>query len=123
MEHRCDRRVLFGLDVVVHDRGNSPIDGRTRDISRNGMCVEPGALQGLRTGAAVRVAFRTGFGLHILPALVVWAENERAGLMFARMDERSRTALFRLLDNSPQYSSAGDRHKTARALRWSLQHD
>lgn len=96
MEHRADKRITRSFNVILHEKGNSLIDGRMRDISPRGMYIELDAEQKIREGCEVRVAFKTGLGLHIVHSEVIRADSAGSAMVFTRKDDRLDAALARM---------------------------
>lgn len=96
MEHRANKRIARSFNVILHEKGNSLIDGRLRDISSNGMYIELDSEQKINEGCEVRVAFKTGFGLHIVHSEVIRAEPSGSAMVFTRKDDRLDAALARM---------------------------
>ena len=76
------------MSVVIYYNGHDSLQGRSLDISRNGMLVHTGPLT-LPLYAMVEVAFpleTSAFGIpqQRATAMVVRRVGQRVGLMFAR---------------------------------------
>lgn len=96
MDNRTEKRIPKAMNAILHEKGNSLIDGRVRDISSNGIYIELGMEQRMKQGSSVRVAFKTPLGLHIVPSLVVRADSDGSAMVFTRKDDRLDAALARM---------------------------
>jgi hypothetical protein len=91
IEHRYARRIPMQVNVVVHVAGTTLVNGITRNISSDGVCLKLKEVKEVKKESAhkvkrnqqVRVAFNTGKRLIIMPALVVRNNDNAVALVFA----------------------------------------
>lgn len=95
-ENRTEKRIPRTMNVVLHNGGNGLLNGRTRNISGNGIYIELTPEQRMAPGDIVRLAFKTHLGLHIVPSRVVRVEDSGSAMRFIRTDDRLAAALARL---------------------------
>ncbi len=93
MEHRLRSRCELAIDVVVHGRNGLALQGRTRDISPDGMFIRIPD-KAVRTNKMVDVELPQGVCLH---GWVVHVEDEGIGIMFHSVDSKEESFLKRLL--------------------------
>ncbi|MAT65476.1 MAG: hypothetical protein CMN57_07500 [Gammaproteobacteria bacterium] len=95
-ENRAEKRIPRSMNVVLHKGGNGLLGGRIRNISGNGIYIELTPEQRMSPGDTVRLAFKTHFGLHIVPSRVVRVDDSGSAMAFTRRDDRLTAALARL---------------------------
>ncbi|BAZ95224.1 DNA polymerase III, alpha subunit [Thiohalobacter thiocyanaticus] len=100
-ENRTEKRILRTMNVVLHKGGNGLLGGRIRNISGNGIYIELTPEQRMKPGDTVRLAFKTHFGLHIVPSRVVRVDDSGSAMAFTRRDERLTAALARMSREEP----------------------
>ena len=100
MEHRCDHRKLLTLEIVINDRNQGKIRGRTRNVSLSGMLVDIGETP-LRLNTIVDISFPVACGEGSrdckAKAYVVHQQSGSLGLMFSEIDSDVRQMLRKLL--------------------------
>lgn len=100
MEHRWSERKNIAMDVTLHYEPIGRIDGKTRDISLEGMFIETDGVV-LPPRAEVTVSFLTSEQgtekTHNVPAYVVHNRDAGMGLMLRHSDYRDFYALRHML--------------------------
>jgi hypothetical protein len=96
VEHRWSPRKPIAMEVSLFYPPLGTIEGRTRDISLEGMYVETEGVE-IPRQARLEVAFRTRYGeeerVHRLPAYVVHGDGRGIGLMLQHVGYHEFDAL------------------------------
>lgn len=97
MEHRWHIRRPLAAKVILNSAAHGPIRAKIRDLGAGGVCVETPE-KALSANLHVELTFAVGsdgvLRLYRVPALVVWASRDSAGLMFYEIyPETLRAAL------------------------------
>jgi hypothetical protein len=91
MGQRRDRRYVVDVDATVHLPESGKLKARTRDVSRNGICLV--ATQALPVGALVNIELVLSFGNNSfsepldLRARLVWCTNLAGSFQVGAMFE------------------------------------
>ncbi len=101
MEHRWSERKARTLDAMLGYSPSGFVRAKVRNASVGGAFVETDTLS-LHVNTPVdlmlRLPKRGVSAFRRLPALVIWMEQGRAGLMFRSFDQSMQAALRALLD-------------------------
>jgi len=89
MEHRLNDRLPLAVDAEIYKAGEKLGSFSVKDIGTEGLCVENRESQ-LGLGNFLEVVLPT-FGRRtrtncVMNALVIWAKNEYAGLIWANVN-------------------------------------
>jgi hypothetical protein len=111
MEHRWSTRRQITFEAVIHYPALGLVRSEVKNISFGGMCIETGVIS-LNANTPVDVTVRvrrygTDRVFH-LPAWVVWAGSDKAGLMFRPFDDTAYAALQEALFDEPGLVETGD---------------
>lgn len=105
MEHRWKERCPVSLDVVVRDSGGLTLQGRTRDISPDGMFIRIGCQSVSRkTVVEIEIPHRGR-----LRGWVLHAGDEGIGVMFCSISSSTRDLLDQLLAGTARHSESKER--------------
>jgi hypothetical protein len=100
MEHRCDHRKIFALEIVINDRDAGEIRGKTRNVSLSGMLVDISDMP-IQLNPIINISFPVECGEIIractAKAFVVHQHSGSVGLMFSEIDSDVRQMLRKLL--------------------------
>jgi hypothetical protein len=98
IDQRQHLRFAIELDAIVESDHAAPINGRTQDLSRGGLCIQARDFLPIGTACRVRIALvfsATEFSEHLtIPATIVWCTKLQGsfqlGVKFAPLDPQSR---------------------------------
>ncbi|MCU7845006.1 MAG: PilZ domain-containing protein [Candidatus Thiodiazotropha sp. (ex Monitilora ramsayi)] len=100
MEHRCDHRKLLTLEIVINDRQQGEIRGKTRNVSLSGMLVDISETP-LSLNTIIDISFPVDCGDESrecsAKAFVVHQQAGSVGLMFSEVDSGVRQMLRKLI--------------------------
>ena len=100
MEHRCDHRKLLTLEIVINDRNQGKIRGKTRNVSLSGMLVDISETP-LSLNTIIDISFPVDCGDESrkcsAKAFVVHQQAGSVGLMFSEVDSGVRQMLRKLI--------------------------
>jgi hypothetical protein len=100
MEHRCDHRKLLTLEIIINDRRQGTIKGKTRNVSLSGMLVDISDTP-LTLNTIIDVSFPVACGDKSrscsAKAYVVHQQGASVGLMFSDVDSGVRQMLRKLI--------------------------
>jgi hypothetical protein len=100
MEHRCDHRKLLTLEIIINDRRQGIIKGKTRNVSLSGMLVDISDTP-LTLNTIIDVSFPVVYGGESrscsAKAYVVHQQGASVGLMFSDVDSGVRQMLRKLI--------------------------
>lgn len=97
-DQRQHLRYAIELDATVETEKAAPLSGRTRDLSKGGLCMLTPAPLSIGTACRVKIALvfsPTEFSEQLtLPATIVWCTKlqgaHQLGVKFATLDPQSR---------------------------------
>ena len=100
MEHRCDHRKLLTLEIVINDRQQGKIRGKTRNVSLSGMLVDLSETP-LILNSIIDISFPVDCGDESrecsAKAFVVHQQAGSVGLMFSEVDSGVRQMLRKMI--------------------------
>ncbi|MCU7812138.1 MAG: PilZ domain-containing protein [Candidatus Thiodiazotropha sp. (ex Notomyrtea botanica)] len=100
MEHRCDHRKLLTLEIIINDRQQGKVTGKTRNVSLSGMLVDISD-KPLPLNTIVDISFPVDCGEESrecrAKAYVVHQQSGSVGLMFSEIDSSVRQMLRKLI--------------------------
>ena len=89
MENRWSKRIPLQLNVLMHYSPLGIINGKTKNVSTNGMYVDTGRIV-LISGEAISLHFRypdqLEGNIYTVDAQIIHASNKGAGLQFHKFD-------------------------------------
>jgi hypothetical protein len=99
MEHRWNSRKSISMPVTINGAPAGPVHGRLKNIGLGGMCVSLRTRLQQNSVVELILALPQGTLSRIVrvQAMVVWAGQEAAGLMFCHFDKATIQVLQHLL--------------------------
>lgn len=115
-EHRWSTRRQITFEAVIHYPALGLVRSEVKNISFGGVCIETGVISlspNTAVDVTVRVRRRGTDAVFHLPAWVVWARSDRAGLMFRPFDDTTYAALQEALFEDHGLMELGDTVETS----------